>query len=107
MKNQIIFGTFIYLCLMPAQTLAQDISASVGNPGSLNTMIISNVTGIADAPQNIPSDDFEPLPDSPGVEVAPPPSRLPHETDNVIPFDPMPVPLTETEEIINTDQTPF
>lgn len=103
MKNKIILTSFIYLSLAPIQTEAQDISATVGNPSSLNTMIVTNVTGIESTPQNLLPNYFEPLPDSPGVEVAPPPNRLPHDNSYVTPPDFIQTQPTEISETISVE----
>ena len=100
MINKTLFYILSALFLTASLAKAQDMSASVGNPGSSNTMIITNVTGIADTPPNIPLNDFEPLPDSPGVEVAPPPNRIPQD---ITPPRFSPEPPLEINETISVE----
>ena len=64
--------SFLTAFFSDTQTRAQ--SYVVGNPGSENTLFLQNTTEYI--PPH-PSTDWEPLPDSPGVEVAPPPNRVP------------------------------
>ena len=71
MKTIYIIG-FLTAILFNTQTKAQDYV--VGNPDSENTLFLQNTTEYIPQP---PSTDWEPLPDSPDVEVAPPPNRVP------------------------------
>ena len=64
--------SFLIAILFNTQTRAQ--SYVVGNPDSENTLFLQSTTEYI-PPQ--PSTDWEPLPDSPDVEVAPPPNRVP------------------------------
>lgn len=52
----------------------------VGNPGSENTLFLKNTVEYINDQQPETPTDWEPLPDSPGVEVAPPPNRTPKDT---------------------------
>lgn len=62
---------------------AQAQNYIVGNPDSENTLLLKNtVEYINNEQPDIPT-DWEPLPDSPGVEVAPPPNRIPQDISQV------------------------
>ncbi|MBR1605012.1 MAG: hypothetical protein IJ660_02760 [Alphaproteobacteria bacterium] len=101
-KNEIYLIILSALYLLFHQAHAQDISAVVGNPESNNTLFVTNVTGIQNTPGNPLPNDFEPLPDTPGVEVAPPPNRIPHY-NNETPPDFMSPPSLEINENITVE----
>ena len=91
----IYIAGFLTVILFSAQTKAQ--SYVVGNPESENTLLLQNTTEYIPQP---PSTDWEPLPDSPDVEVAPPPNRMPEiepqetiieNTDTIIEQQPQPL----------------
>lgn len=76
--------------------LAQGSNSSVvvGNPGSSNSFFIQETYGITTTPAPSEPVSMEPLPDSPGVEVAPPPGRLPE-----------PAPFQAPDTDIDIDET--
>jgi len=87
MKKQLIFsgGFVLGICCalvgISLQANAQnETDANIGNPNSDNTIILEQTYGVVSepsTPSNAQTSDMEPLPDSPNVEVSPPPSQAP------------------------------
>ena len=75
--------------------------AVVGNPGSDNQIFITQTYGLINNNPSMQNEDMEPLPGSPGVEVAPPPNRIPEYQNND--FTPTEVPLININETINEE----
>lgn len=80
------------------------VSAVVGNPGSDNAVVIEETYGIIGEPAGMPQpaagNTMEPLPDSPGVEVAPPPGQTPENTPDPGSAD---MEIDEIDEVVETD----
>lgn len=103
-KENLFLGVFVALFCFNIQHANAQNSASetVGNPSSANTIIVDQVYGIAEQPtptttNNAQPNDMEPLPDSPGVEVAPPPTQTPQ--NNNMPSETNDMPTIEETEI--------
>ena len=72
-----IFIITLAVCVPWISVQAQNtLSIPIGNLDSTNTLIETN-SEIIVPPQQPQIPDMQPLPDSPNVEVAPPPNRLP------------------------------
>lgn len=85
MKKQFIFagGFFLGVCCSLISFSLQNANAQnsvegvVGNPDSSNSIIVEQTYGVIENTPQTPqtmTEDMEPLPDSPGVEVGPIPT---------------------------------
>lgn len=83
------------------------VSAVVGNPGSSNAVIVEETYGVITEPAAVQqpaatNDAMAPLPDSPGVEVAPPPGQTPEDMTPDAGSD-ADMEIDEVDEIVETD----
>ena len=83
-KNKFYLFLISISYLLFQNTQAQEISATIGNPNSTNTLFITHTTGITNTYFDPSIENTITLPDSHGVEVTPPSNQIPLNAESEI-----------------------